>query len=204
MGEKIAITASALPSDPRVCAFTLDRVLLKGSALCLSQEEAKGSPLFEQLFALPGVTQVWVAGNRVTVACQDPQKWETAARPMADAIRGALGHEQPLAPRYGIPPSGDLAERVRAVINSEVNPGLAQHGGRAELVDIVDGEARVRLTGGCQGCGAAKMTLSYGIEQTLRTKIPELRGVKDITDHAQGENPFYASATSGRTPFPPQ
>lgn len=192
------ISAAVSPSDPRVCAFTLDRSIYAGSTVCRSAEMAKGSPLFEQLFALPGVVQVWVAGDRVTVACAEPQPWEIAAKTVGKTIRAVLlgGHspvvQTPLS-------SGDMTERVRTVLNSEVNPGLAQHGGKAELVAVRDGVAEILLTGGCQGCGAAKMTLSLGIEQSLRAKIPELQGVRDVTDHAAGERPYFRGA--GQSPF---
>lgn len=195
------ITAAVSPSDPRVCAFTLDRSIYSGSSVCRSAEMAQGSPLFERLFSLPGVVQVWVAGDRVTVACAEPQHWEIAAKTVAQAIRTALadgGH----SPVVQTPSSsGDITERVRTVLNAEVNPGLAQHGGKAELVAVSDGVAEIRLSGGCQGCGAAKMTLSLGIEQALRSKIPELLGVRDVTDHAGGERPYFSG--SGKSPFEP-
>jgi Fe-S cluster biogenesis protein NfuA len=192
------ITAGVSPSDPRVCSFTLDRSIYVGSALCRSAEAAQGSPLFEHLFALPGVVQVWVAGDRVTVACAEPQPWELAAKTIAKAIRAALADGRPPVVHTS-PSSSDLTERVRDVLNADVNPGLAQHGGKAELVSVEDGVALIRLTGGCQGCGAAKMTLSYGIEQSLRGKIPELLGVRDVTDHAAGERPYYSG--EGKSPF---
>lgn len=194
------ITAAVSPSDPRVCAFTLDRPIFDGSALCRDADAARGSPLFEQLFALPGVVQVWVAGDRVTVACAEPQPWEIAAKTIARAIRAALADGLGRSPVVHTSLSlGDLTERVRSVLNAEVNPGLAQHGGKAELVAVNDGVAEILLTGGCQGCGAAKMTLSLGIERALRDKIPELRGVLDVTDHASGERPYYSGA--GQSPF---
>lgn len=159
---------------------------------------AKGSPLFEQLFALPGVVQVWVAGDRVTVACAEPQPWEIAAKTVGKTIRAAIADG--LSPVVQTPvATEDTTERVRAVLNAEVNPGLAQHGGKAELVAVRDGVAEILLSGGCQGCGAAKMTLSLGIEQTLRAKIPELQGVRDVTDHAAGEKPYYSGV--GQSPF---
>lgn len=194
----VRITAAVSPSDPRVCAFTLERPILSGSAVCRDATSAKGSPLFEQLFALPGVVQVWVAGDRVTVACAEPQPWEIAAKTVGKVLRAIIAGGHPAVVQTPLS-SGDMAERVRGVLNSEVNPGLAQHGGKAELVGVRDGVAEIRLTGGCQGCGAAKMTLSYGIEQSLRSKIPELQGVRDVTDHAAGERPFYSG--TGRSPF---
>jgi Fe-S cluster biogenesis protein NfuA len=176
----------------------LDRVLLDGSALCRTPEEAKGSPLFERLFSLPGVVQVWAAGDRVTVACADPQPWELAGKSVALAIRAALVDGRPAVAKKTRLPE-DLTDRVRQVLNADINPGLAQHGGSAELVAVRAGVAEVRLSGGCQGCGAAQQTLSFGIEQTLRAKIPELQGVTDVTNHAAGDRPYYSG--TGQSPF---
>jgi Fe/S biogenesis protein NfuA len=99
-------------------------------------------------------------------------------------------------PRRGPAPlgdlSGDLAQRVLAVLEEQVNPSIASHGGRADLVRM-DGELAVlSLSGGCQGCGMASATLYQGIEVLLKDAIPELTGVVDVTDHASGENPYYA------------
>jgi Fe/S biogenesis protein NfuA len=90
--------------------------------------------------------------------------------------------------------SGDLAQRVLAVLDEQVNPAIASHGGRADLMRM-DGEIAVlSLSGGCQGCGMARATLSQGIEVALKEAIPELKGVVDVTDHAGGTNPYYAAA----------
>ena len=90
--------------------------------------------------------------------------------------------------------SGDLAQRVLAVLEEQVNPAIASHGGRADLMRM-DGEVAVlSLSGGCQGCGMARATLSQGIEVALKEAIPELTGVVDVTDHAGGANPYYAAA----------
>ncbi|MEP6485348.1 MAG: NfuA family Fe-S biogenesis protein [Rudaea sp.] len=94
----------------------------------------------------------------------------------------------------GSPPSegADLAERARYVIESEINPQIAAHGGRVSLEEIVDGNVLVlRFGGGCQGCGMADVTLKQGIEKTLRSRLPEITGVRDATDHASGHSPYY-------------
>jgi Fe/S biogenesis protein NfuA len=90
--------------------------------------------------------------------------------------------------------SGDLAQRVLAVLDEQVNPAIAAHGGRADLMRMDADIAVLSLSGGCQGCGMAKATLQQGIEVALKEAIPELKGVVDITDHAVGENPYYAAA----------
>ena len=88
---------------------------------------------------------------------------------------------------------GALSRRVAAVLEELVNPSIAGHGGRADLVamDEPGGLAYVRLSGGCQGCAMSRMTLSQGIEATLRDEVPELVAVVDVTDHGGGENPYY-------------
>ena len=89
--------------------------------------------------------------------------------------------------------SGPLAVRAIATLDAEVNPSIAGHGGRADLVamDEVEGIAYLALSGGCQGCAMSRQTLSQGIEVALREALPELTAVVDVTDHAQGANPFY-------------
>ena len=87
-----------------------------------------------------------------------------------------------------------LALRVVAVLEQSVNPAIASHGGRADLVALneEDGTAYLRLSGGCQGCAMSQMTLRQGIETTLLEEVPELTKILDVTDHGGGENPFYS------------
>ncbi|MGO9855980.1 MAG: NifU family protein [Acidimicrobiales bacterium] len=101
----------------------------------------------------------------------------------------------------GVPPevlamgiAGPLAQRVVAVLEQAVNPSIASHGGRADLVALneEDGTAYLRLSGGCQGCAMSQMTLRQGIETALLEEVPELTRVLDVTDHGSGENPFYS------------
>ena len=101
----------------------------------------------------------------------------------------------------GVPPevlamgiTGPLAQRVVAVLEQAVNPSIASHGGRADLVALneEEGTAYLRLSGGCQGCAMSQMTLRQGIETALLEEVPELTRVLDVTDHGSGENPFYS------------
>lgn len=85
-----------------------------------------------------------------------------------------------------------LEERVAWLLDAEINPMVAQHGGSVALVEVNDSnEAVLRFGGGCHGCGMVDVTLKQGIETTLRERIPELAGVRDVTDHSTGENPYY-------------
>ncbi len=91
-------------------------------------------------------------------------------------------------------PTGPVAERVIHVLDQQINPAIAAHGGHAELVAVEDDTAYLRLSGGCQGCGMASVTLSQGIEVALRESVPEISRVVDVTDHASGANPYYEAA----------
>jgi ATP-binding protein involved in chromosome partitioning len=85
----------------------------------------------------------------------------------------------------------DVAAGVRELLKTQVNPGLASHGGQAELVELKGSTAYVRMSGGCQGCGAAKQTLKGGIEKAIRAQFPQITEVIDLTDHTAGTNPYY-------------
>jgi Fe/S biogenesis protein NfuA len=85
-----------------------------------------------------------------------------------------------------------LMQRVQDVLDTMINPGIAGHGGSASLEGIEGDAAIVRLHGGCQGCGAADLTLKQGIERMITEQVSEIKRVLDATDHAAGENPYYA------------
>jgi Fe/S biogenesis protein NfuA len=102
------------------------------------------------------------------------------------------------SPAIGVPPpadlSGDVAQRVIQVLDQQVNPSIAAHGGRAELVAVEHGTAYLRLGGGCQGCAMATVTLSQGIETAIIQAVPEITSVVDVTDHQTGTNPYFEAA----------
>lgn len=87
--------------------------------------------------------------------------------------------------------SGDVAQRVSQVLNQSINPQIAAHGGRADLVAVEADVAYLRLSGGCQGCGMATVTLSQGIEVAITKAVPEINRAVDVTDHASGTNPYF-------------
>lgn len=87
----------------------------------------------------------------------------------------------------------EMMERVQTLVDDLINPTLASHGGMVELVGVEDGVVSMRMSGGCQGCGAAQLTMAQGIELLVRDEIPEVKKIVDVTDHASGANPYYAS-----------
>lgn len=136
----------------------------------LKQDEilVEGTP--DIFFVAPRVLSRHVVGSRVT----------------ADPISGALNLET----AYN-PDEEPLARAVQEMLDAEINPAVAGHGGYIGLLDIADGVAYVQMGGGCQGCGLAEVTLSQGVRTAIFERFLEIVEVVDTTDHASGTNPYY-------------
>jgi Fe/S biogenesis protein NfuA len=87
--------------------------------------------------------------------------------------------------------SGTIEEKVRQLLDGQINPSLAMHGGFTALDRVEDDKVFVTMGGGCQGCAVSAMTLREGISRAIREAIPEVSEVVDTTDHSLGENPYY-------------
>jgi len=88
-------------------------------------------------------------------------------------------------------PNGELADRVRQVLDTEINPAVAAHGGSINLVDVQGTEVFIEMAGGCQGCAMSRMTLRQGVERMVSQAVPEVTAIHDVTDHMSGENPYF-------------
>ncbi len=97
----------------------------------------------------------------------------------------------PLGDMGEIELTGEPADKVQQLLEAQINPALASHGGYAELVKVEDGAAHVLMGGGCQGCSMSAITLAEGIKSAIVEMIPEITEVIDATNHEAGENPFY-------------
>lgn len=203
MPPEIQITAE--PIDNNRCKFVVSQPVLAGGVRRFTgPDEAKGSPLAEAIFAIPGLdaSELVVSGNIVTVVKQSPTPWQAVGRAVGAAIRSTLAAYPSAvasAPRQA---SGEasavdddaLYEQVAKVFDQQVNPMVARHGGRVELIDVQDAVVMLRMGGGCQGCGMADVTLRQGIEGMLAQLVPAVRGIVDITDHTSGANPYFQAS----------
>lgn len=90
-------------------------------------------------------------------------------------------------------PSWDdpIAQRIQDLLDQQINPSIASHGGSIALERVEGDTAYLSMSGGCQGCASAQLTLRQGVEQMIRAAVPEIRRIVDVTDHAAGENPYY-------------
>ncbi|SFM56218.1 Fe-S biogenesis protein NfuA [Marinobacter zhejiangensis] len=109
-----------------------------------------------------------------------------------DQMGGQLTIKAPNAKVPNVDENAPLTDRINYVLASEINPGLASHGGEVSLVEVIEGGIAVlRFGGGCQGCSAVSLTLKQGVETTLVERVPEITGVRDVTDHSVKENAYY-------------
>lgn len=109
-----------------------------------------------------------------------------------EKMGGQLTIKAPNAKMPKIDDNSPLDERINYILITDINPGLASHGGEVSLVELTeDNVAILRFGGGCQGCSAVSITLKDGVEKRLLEVIPELTGVKDATDHTVTDNAYY-------------
>jgi len=109
-----------------------------------------------------------------------------------DTFGGQLTIKAPNARVPNISPDSPVEDRINYVIYNEINPMLESHGGEVSLVEFNNENIAVlQFGGGCQGCGMVDLTLKDGIEKTLVEQIPEVKAVKDTTDHSVNDNAYY-------------
>ena len=189
----IQIRAEVDRNDIHVCRFTVDRPVHEGSAAFFMPEEAKENNLADRLFKLPGVMKVELDQNIVSVTQGGAEDWRQLGKRVGSAIRAFLNPPPDIGEGDRLPPE-HFRTRVQQVLDEMINPGVASHGGFVELLDVQDDNVFIRMGGGCQGCGAADVTLKMGIERLIREQVPQVREIFDTTDHASGMNPYYAQS----------
>jgi Fe-S cluster biogenesis protein NfuA len=192
--KDIAITGEPTV-NPATCNFTVDRpVYAGGSAYFKNREAAEHSPLAKKIFEIPEVENILIAENQVAVTKSGFEPWPAIGRQVGAKIREHIRSSEPaVTAEYdsSLPSEADLRSRVQDLLEKQVNPALGNHGGWVELIDVRKNSVYLKLGGGCQGCGSAKLTLKMGIERVIREQIPEVGEILDTTDHAAGRNPYY-------------
>ena len=134
---------------------------------------------------------------------------EGSAFSLLDGITNMLRHYVPevdevvdyrdAMPKPGLETPEGIA--ILRVLNEQINPSVAGHGGHISLVDVQDDVAYIRLEGGCQGCGMADVTLKQGVETAILREVPSISSVLDVTDHAGGGNPYFQPGKGGMSPM---
>jgi len=200
----VTIRAERSVADPDRCRFLVSRpVYPEGERFFAGPGEAAGSPLAERLFELPGVAHVLVAGPVVVIGKSPGAEWDQLKAPVAAVIRSQLASGVPLvlkpagAAAGAVRSDGEIRALVQDLLDREVNPAVAAHGGAIVLTAVRDRRLYVELRGGCQGCAGAQLTLRQGFERMVHRVVPEVTGIVDVTDHAGGASPYYTSDPPG-------
>jgi Fe-S cluster biogenesis protein NfuA len=191
--DNVAITGE--PITDAMCRFTVDQPVYPDKSFYFgSKEQAEGSSLAERLFSIEGVKGVQISHNQVTVRKTGMSEWPVVGKQIGAAIRDFLATNEPVVSDeilQRIPPSEKIRERVQQVLDTEINPSVAGHGGMIRLIDVKENVVYIQMGGGCQGCGQADVTLKYGIETAIRAAVDGVGDILDVTDHAAGRNPYY-------------
>jgi len=182
-------------ANPATCKFTVDRPVYAGSSAYFEKREAaKLSALASRIFEIPEVETILIADNQVTVTKTGFEPWPVIGKQIGAKIREHIHSGEPAVSQEferELPSEPEIKKKVQDLLDREINPALGMHGGWVELIDVRKNSVYLRLGGGCQGCGAADVTLRQGIERSIRETIPEIGEILDTTDHAAGRNPYY-------------
>jgi Fe-S cluster biogenesis protein NfuA len=162
-----------------------------------SVESAAESPVAQAVLEVPGISEVVVSGNVITVVKNDAaMPWSVLEPQVRYAVNVGAERLEASAGEVGEAMDDDaIYDAVAEIFRTQINPAVAQHGGRIDLIDVQDATIIVRLMGGCQGCGMANVTLRQGVEAALKRLVPAVKGVKDVTDHTSGTNPYFEQGT---------
>lgn len=187
------IRAQSSAGDPDAMGFILDVPIQQGASVRF--EAAGDAPLARALFAAEGVVRVEVSGPTIWMKKHAEADWATLKPAIAGAIREVFNEtDAPLGKNKGVETTLDqeLLKAVEDLLNQQVNPAVAAHGGSISVDRVEGGIVYLRMSGGCQGCAASAATLREGVERMLRSALPQIDKIVDVTDHTAGENPFYA------------
>lgn len=195
MLPNIEITSEIDGRNPDVCRFTSDRTLFVGTRTITNANEARGLPLAEKLISNAAVAKIQLIGHLLVVTKNAAAQWIELGKEIEAVLTAYLISGEALTPEnvhdQMMLIGRSTEEKIRYLIDTHVNPGVAEHGGSVQVVDVNESNVYLRLHGGCQGCGAADFTLRQGIESIIKRAVPEIERIIDVTNHSAGTNPYY-------------
>jgi Fe-S cluster biogenesis protein NfuA len=195
MQDNIQVTVEVDQRNSNVCRFTSTRTLYVGTRNVHGKDDAKGLPLAERLMCLSGLEKIQLIGHLLVVTKTADRVWEDLSKEIGSILTSYLISSQALTPddveEKMMLMGRSTKEKVQYLIDMQINPGVAEHGGSVGVVAVKDNTLYLRLYGGCQGCGAADFTLKQGIETIVKRAVPEIAQIIDLTNHRAGMNPYY-------------
>ena len=180
-------------ADPQKCRFVLDHdVLSRASVTFKRDSDTEKAPLARKLLKLPYIAEVNVTGQVVTLTGDNVESWPAIGKEIGGIIREQLMSGEPAITEEAMDVgNSDIFNEVNQLLKDDVNPSIASHGGVITLQSVSDGKAYVTMGGGCQGCSMSSVTLKQGVESYIVAKVDGVNELVDITNHSEGENPYY-------------
>ena len=180
-------------ADPQRCRFVLEREVLSRSSVTFKRDsDTENAPLAQKLLELPYIAEVNITGPVVTLTGDNVESWPAVGKEIGTVIREQIESGEPAITEAAMDVgNSDLFKQVDDLIKADVNPSIASHGGVITLQSVSDGKAYVTMGGGCQGCSASSVTLKQGVESYIVAKVEGISELVDMTNHAEGENPYY-------------
>jgi Fe-S cluster biogenesis protein NfuA len=205
-----------ISADGLTCTFVLAEAISPNRTVYYGDaNDAAGQPLLQALFQVPFVESA-LTKNSMMIVAQYGGEWDAIIVAVDKLLEEHL-HSVPVEVEAAeekpdsatiLPidsPEADSAdiedpeldqsirERVQVLLENEINPSVAMHGGFINLTEVKNRDIYLFMGGGCQGCGMAAATLRQGVEAAIRAQVPEVRNILDGTDHSAGENPYFPS-----------
>lgn len=182
--------------------YNLDITISDKEKTYSSATEAALSPVASKIFGFPWVDEILVKPMQISIKRQEWVDFEIIAEPLKELLEehfsgkesGQIEENPEFTPtQTSTDNTSELTEESQMIISfldEQVNPQVASHGGRISLLKYDKGTLHLKMEGGCQGCGMAKVTLREGVETALKENFPFINEVVDATDHSQGLNPY--------------
>ncbi|MEM7165300.1 MAG: NifU family protein [Planctomycetota bacterium] len=195
MSEPLKITVEDSPEDSDTCVIAVNRPVSPTPLYVSTPEEAHDHQLALQILELGKLDALLLQDMTITLLKNvNGPKWSEVVPDVEKFVRAYYEEYDRVAEAAERPMTAkeeELTARIREIMENEINPAIASHGGRIDVLGVRDSTVYVHMGGGCQGCGMATVTLREGVEAALSEKVPEIDTILDTTDHAAGTNPYY-------------
>ncbi len=193
-GETIRVDAEVSMAFPEQCVFKVNHPIYPDNAAHFAGKEfSHGSPLVDELFGLDFINDILISEDSLTINSKGGS-WEDNVPRVGAVINKVLASGQPAISdkvTEGIPETNETRTKVQKILDELINPAVASHGGSVTLLDVKKNNVFLEFSGGCHGCGMARVTLKYGVERAIREHVAGVGEILDTTDHASGRNPYY-------------
>lgn len=184
MNTAVQISAEITP-NPNTLKFVVNRQLLpSGSLDYTDREKAKDSALASRLFDVPSVAAVFIGTNFITVTKAPEADWNSLVATVAEVIRNSLASGEkfsgPAETAAAGGPADPIERKIREILDREIRPAVAMDGGDINFIDYKEGIVTLHLKGSCSQCPSSIMTLKMGVENRLKSEIPEIKEVVQV------------------------